>query len=245
MGRLLSLGRPRTLRTDAEPRGASPLPIALAYGFFLLGGLAVVAFAPLEVAFAYQIAWRLTSVLYLSLALSRERRRKDRVGAGARFARFSRIAAFNINNDAIALAVLCLATRGTLPLATDPWVAVAAGGALVALGLGTKAWAARSLGYRNYYCRDFFLPPERAEACRIGPYRFLRNPMYTVGYAHAYGFALALGSWPGLAAALFDQASMLVFWALVERPHVNRLYRPSPEDLTSPQASPRPAAPRS
>ena len=231
MGRLLgqawiqSLRRPKKPRIEDAPRRASPLPTALAYGFFLLAGVALVAFAPLEIALGYQIAWRLTSVLYLSVALSRERRREDREGAGARFARFSRIAAFNINNDAIALVVLCLATRGTLPLATDPWVAVAVGAALVALGLGIKFWAARSLGYRNYYCRDFFLPPERPEACRTGPYRFLRNPMYTVGYAHAYGLALVLGSWPGLVAALFDQASMLVFWALVERPHVNRLYR--------------------
>lgn len=251
MGRLISpawiqsLKRPGRLRIKDEPQKKPFLPTAAAYGSFLLAGVALVAFAPLELVLGYQIAWRLTSVLYLSVALSRERRRGDREGGEARFARFSRIAAFNINNDAIALVVLCLATRGTLPLDGSPWISLAVGAALVALGLGIKVWAARSLGYRNYYCRDFFLPPERREACRRGPYAFLRNPMYTVGYAHAYGLALVLGSWPGLVAALFDQASMLVFWALVERPHVNRLYGPPREDLTSPPASPRPAAPRS
>lgn len=223
MGRLLGLRRARPRPIEDAPPAASFLRTGLAYGFFLLAGLAVVAWAPLELAFAYAIAWRLTSVLYLSIALTLERRR-GREGAGARFARFGRIAAFNINNDAIALVALCLATRGTLPLDVPTWIAFAAGAGLVVLGLAVKTWAARSLGYRNYYCRDFFLPPDLPGGCRVGPYRFLRNPMYTVGYAHAYGFALLTASWPGLAAALFAQAAMLVFWALVERPHVNRTY---------------------
>ncbi len=231
MGRLLDAARRPLTRlrressqTSPAPSGVLHVPTLAGYILFVAAGVGIILWAPLEAALAYQVAWRLTSVLYLSIALTRERH-MGREGAGARFARFSRIAAFNINNDAIALVVLCLATHGTLPLDGPFWVPLAAGAALVALGLGVKVWAARSLGYRNYYCRDFFLPPDRREPCRIGPYRFLRNPMYTVGYAHAYGFALAMMSWPGLAAALFDQAAMLLFWALVERPHVNRLYR--------------------
>lgn len=242
MGRLLDAARRplrRLRRTPEEaPAGGIHVPTLAGYGFFALAGLALIAWAPLEVAFAYPIAWRLTSVLYLSVALTREQRR-DRDGAGARFARFSRIAAFNINNDAVALVVLCVATRGTLPVDAPP--ALAVGAALVSLGLAVKAWAARSLGYRNYYCRDFFLPPDRTEPCRIGPYRILRNPMYTVGYAHAYGFALLTFSWPGILAAFLAQASMLLFWALVERPHVNRTYRVT----AGPPASPTPGGPRS
>ncbi len=242
MGRLLEAVRrvPRGLRRRRAAEAPAPsgllpsLPTAASYGACLLAGLAIVAWAPLELAFAYQIAWRLASTIYLSVALTREKRRRDLAGAGARFARFSRNAAFTINNDAIALVVLCLATRGTLPVEGPLWIPLAVGGALIALGLGMKAWAARSLGYRNYYCRDFFLPPERREACRRGPYAFLRNPMYTVGYAHAYGFALLTLSWPGLLGALFCQAAMLAFWALVECPHVNRLYgRPGELRATS------------
>src|SRR2546427_7137887 len=30
-----------------------------------------------------------------------------------------------------------------------------------------------------------------------GPYRYMRNPMYTVGYLQTYGFALVTRSWPG------------------------------------------------
>jgi hypothetical protein len=46
--------------------------------------------------------------------------------------------------------------------------------------------------------------------------------MYTVGYLHAYGFALVTGSWLGLLAAAFDQAAILVFHQLVEKPHFLR-----------------------
>lgn len=229
MGRLLHPtgvpSRPPAQAATRPPLPPHPSPSWIAaYGLSVLAAIAIVAIGSLEIALGYQVACRLVSVLYLAVALRRELRRPDREGAESRFARFSRIAAFNINNDAVAMVALCLATPGTLPLATGPWVAGAAGGALVILGVAFKLWAARSLGFRNYYCRDFFLPPERRVACRKGPYRFLRNPMYTVGYAQAYGLALALASWPGLAAAAFAQAAMLAFWVLVERPHVRRLY---------------------
>src|SRR2546429_551970 len=58
-----------------------------------------------------------------------------------------------------------------------------------------------------------------------GPYRFLRNPMYTVGYLQTYGFALVTRSWPGLAAALIDHVAILLFYQLVEKPHFEKVAR--------------------
>ena len=49
--------------------------------------------------------------------------------------------------------------------------------------------------------------------------------MYTVGYAHAYGFALLLSSWPGLAGAAFAQLGITLVAVLVERPHGRRFAR--------------------
>ncbi|MGH2668454.1 MAG: methyltransferase, partial [bacterium] len=57
------------------------------------------------------------------------------------------------------------------------------------------------------------------------PYRFLKNPMYTVGYLQTYGLALLTGSMPGLVAALFAQAAILLFYLLVEKPHFDKLLR--------------------
>src|SRR5256885_843703 len=45
----------------------------------------------------------------------------------------------------------------------------------------------------------------RSVPATTGPYRFLRNPMYTVGYLQTYGLALLVGSRFGLIMALFDQ----------------------------------------
>src|SRR5205823_10694441 len=57
-----------------------------------------------------------------------------------------------------------------------------------------------------------------------GPYRWLRNPMYTVGYLQTYGLALLVASLPGLVAAVFSQGAIVAFYRLVERPHYQRLY---------------------
>ena len=58
-----------------------------------------------------------------------------------------------------------------------------------------------------------------------GPYRYFRNPMYTVGNLQLWGLALGVASFPGLGAALFDHVAILVFNQVVEQPHVNRRYR--------------------
>jgi hypothetical protein len=47
--------------------------------------------------------------------------------------------------------------------------------------------------------------------------------MYTLGYLQAYGIALMCGSWHGLAAAIFAQASILLVNEFVEKPHFRRL----------------------
>jgi protein-S-isoprenylcysteine O-methyltransferase Ste14 len=104
---------------------------------------------------------------------------------------------------------------------------VTGGIVMIALGIGVKAWAAFSLGSGAYYWEDFFLPERVATPEPPGPYRYLKNPMYTLGYLHAYGFALVCGSWLGLIAAAFDQTAILIFHNRVEKPHFLRLTQQS------------------
>jgi protein-S-isoprenylcysteine O-methyltransferase Ste14 len=127
------------------------------------------------------------------------------------------------NVDAIAFVATCAATRATVSWAGWEWAFMLAGALLVVVGVGTKAWAVRCLGFDSYTWHDFFVPKERFEPCRRGPYRFLTDPMYTVGYLQTYGVALACGSWHGLAASLFAHASILIVNELVEKPHFRRL----------------------
>jgi isoprenylcysteine carboxyl methyltransferase (ICMT) family protein YpbQ len=180
----------------------------------------------------YAVASRLLYVCWVGQALRRrEARELEQVESGANdaFAAFRRRATWLMRNDAVALVAVCVVTRNMV----GAWNAL--GGAwnaplrigiallLIAVGLGTKLWAARTLGDDAYYWHNFFVVRPHTPPDPPGPYRYLSNPMYTVGYLHAYGFALLLGSLPGLALALFDQAAILIFHRLVEKPHYRRL----------------------
>src|SRR5207302_5111927 len=84
-------------------------------------------------------------------------------------------------HDGVAFVAVCILTRGTIELPL-PLVWRLAGAALVAVGVGVKLWAAATLGADGYYWRDFFEREIRPVPTIAGPYRWLRNPMYTVGY---------------------------------------------------------------
>jgi protein-S-isoprenylcysteine O-methyltransferase Ste14 len=179
-------------------------------------------------ALAYHLTSRLAYVLWVGWALRRERHTGHYArtyGAEVGFRRFRRVAAALMNNDGVGFVVLCLLTRGTLPVAAPWWLLVALGAALAGVGIGVKLWARAAAGSDRYYWRDFFSAPTAPLEPAAGPYRFLKNPMYTVGNLHLWGLALGVASLPGLGAALFDHVAILVFNHVVERPHVNRRYR--------------------
>ena len=180
--------------------------------------------------FAYAILSRLAYVLFVGVSLRREEQDgayTRRFGRAEGFRRFRRTAALVMNNDAFAFVVLCLATRNTWHLALPPIATVAIGSGLAIIGLGTKLWAARTLGIDAYYWHNFFDPDAAIGPVSTGPYRFITSPMYTIGYLQTYGLALILRSLPGLIAAGFLQAAILTFHVLIEKPHFQRLHRSS------------------
>ena len=113
--------------------------------------------------------------------------------------------------------------RGSLPIGLPRGLTLPVSGVLILTGIGIKVWAANTLGPKAYYWHNFFSPDRSPPLVHPGPYRYLSNPMYTVGYLQAYGLALALGSLPGLVAALIDQLAILVFHRVVEEPHYRAL----------------------
>jgi protein-S-isoprenylcysteine O-methyltransferase Ste14 len=181
------------------------------------------------VAFVYQLASRAAYVVPVGVVLAREARRPvadraDLAACEARYRHFRRWSSIVMNHDAFALILLSVVTRDTLHLrGVSPWVLTGAGILLAIVGLGIKGWAAACLGGDAYYWRNFFVPTPRAPLKRPGPYRYLSNPMYTVGYAQAYGLALVLRSWPGLVGATVAQGAILAFHLLVEKPHYDAL----------------------
>jgi len=185
------------------------------------------------IALAYHLASRLAYVLYVGVTLKRQDRDAylaRRHGPEAAFRRFRRVAAIVMANDAVSLGVLCLVSANTLHLGLPRGLTIAVGSGLALVGVATKMWAAATLG-DGYYWRNFFTPTDRVVPKAAGPYRWLKNPMYTVGYLPVYGLALATSSAFGLVAALFDQCAILTFYNLVEKPHFERWRRPPPEPV--------------
>ena len=180
----------------------------------------------------YSVASRLTYVGWVGYALQRQDRdahytRLD--GVDRAYRKFRRRATLLMRNDAVSIIAVCVLTRFSAALQVPRLTLLVLGAILAAIGLGTKLWAARTLGDDAYYWHNFFAPGEHVAPNPPGPYRYMNNPMYTVGYLHAYGLALALGSVAGLAIACFDQIAVLVFHHVVEKPHYERLMRSTTE----------------
>jgi protein-S-isoprenylcysteine O-methyltransferase Ste14 len=186
----------------------------------VVAGAAVVAIGSAPVAIAWYAASRFAYVVFagISLSVETDRRALSRVvGGEAAWRTFRDRVSWLMDNDAAAFLALAIVTASTLgDVGIPSLVLTLVGVALVVLGLGIKLWATMSLPPGAYHWRDFFVRDEARDSAR-GPYRFLADPMYTLGYAHVYGVALLLRSVPGLIAAVAGQALMLLLNVLVEQ----------------------------
>lgn len=163
---------------------------------------------------------RLAYFLYLSKSLL-----EAKAGAGGllRYSIFKRRISTLQTLDGIVFIAACIASSGTLELQIEKPYAICAGMLLIVIGIGTKAWAVACLGLESYTWRDFFMPERNFIFSRSGPYRWFKDPMYTIGYLQVYGAALVTLSLPGLAIGVFMQGSMLVVGQAIERGRVSKL----------------------
>ena len=185
-------------------------------------------------AFAFLVVARLAYVIGVGSMLKRQESHQvftQRDGIAAGFARFKRWSTVLMIFDSVAFILLCVVTLDTMHLPVPRALQVVFGLAIGIFGLAIKSWATRSLGTQSYHWYNFFEPNEPLKSDPGGPYRFLKNPMYGVGYLQTYGLAFICASWPGLIAAAFMQASILVFNEVVEKPHFMALARNSSGNL--------------
>ena len=178
--------------------------------------------------FAAHIAARLAYVGYVWVGLTRQQSDgwwTRRWGIAGGFARFRSGASIVMVIDGVSFIAVCLVGWGTLPAVIPRAAAIVVGVVLVLTGVGAKLWAAATLGDKAYYWYDFFTPTAHVAPARTGPYRYLKNPMYTVGYLQTYGLALVSGSLAGLVASVCDQMAILVFHWRVESTHFERATR--------------------
>jgi protein-S-isoprenylcysteine O-methyltransferase Ste14 len=58
-----------------------------------------------------------------------------------------------------------------------------------------------------------------------GPYKYFKNPMYGIGQLPGYAMAIWYGSKYGLIAACLNQGLIFLFYFLVERKFIQRIYQ--------------------
>jgi protein-S-isoprenylcysteine O-methyltransferase Ste14 len=98
----------------------------------------------------------------------------------------------------IAAAIAIAKVPGLRDYANNWWT-LGLGLAIVLAGAGLRDWSIVSLG--RWFRREVTIEPGQ-RLVRRGPYRVLRHPSYTGLILIFAGFALAIGSWVGAAAAL-------------------------------------------
>ena len=92
------------------------------------------------------------------------------------------------------------------------------------IGFGIKFWATWVIGIDVYYYKDLFHEKSHGEWTESGPYKWIKNPMYGVGYLHSYCLGIMFGSIFGLVYALICNVSIFIFYYLVELPFIKKTY---------------------
>lgn len=195
-------------------------------GLLVLPALVLLAVGSIEAALAWFLACRGAYVLFIGFSLRAQAASgwwTRRYGVERGFERFRSAAALLMTGDAASIVLVCWLGRNTLTLGPSLPVRWFLGCVLVAVGILSKAWAVRTLGEGSFWWKGSFVPGEGDRFVTTGPYRWFRNPMYTLGYLHAYGLALVLGSLPGLFAAAVAQGLMLAMNHWAERPRTEAL----------------------
>lgn len=142
--------------------------------------------------------------------------------------RFLRQSRWILTLDALSLVAICLLSVGTAPPILSSATYVTVGLSFVILGISTKVLARNVIGQEGYYWYNSYCRPSEAQFERRGIYRFIRNPMYTLGYFHVIGFPLLTQSLPGLYVGLFDWLVIWVFYFFFERRQDNFLKYQTP-----------------
>jgi len=91
-------------------------------------------------------------------------------------------------------------------------------------GFMIKILAAKAVTIEIYYWKDMFLGKKISNFVIAGPYKYFKNPMYGIGQLQAYATAIWYGSKYGFIAAFLNQVLIFLFYYLVEKKFIKRIY---------------------
>lgn len=175
----------------------------------------------LVTAIASHLVFRLAYIFYIGLSIRAAQRRtkSDPAIRYARWLRFKKRTSLVFFGDMASTAAILALTAGSLPDYLPYEYALIVGIIFTIIGVAVKIAASRAIGVKGFYYYNFFCNEQDREYHARGIYRSLDNPMYGLGYLHAFGFPLIFCSSWGLVSAAFDWAIIWVFYLVFERPH--------------------------
>jgi protein-S-isoprenylcysteine O-methyltransferase Ste14 len=181
----------------------------------------------LTAAIALQVLFRGAYFFYIGLAIRAARRdaRSDKQARHEKWLKFKRLAAFILDGDGVALALVIALSINTLPVESGRVSIRLLGAIFILIGIAVKVSAYRAIGTRGYYWFNFFCDGDEREYVKRGIYKYLNNPMYGPGYLHVVGFPLLFLSAWGLAVGVFNWAVVWAFYFVFERSHTFSHYR--------------------
>jgi hypothetical protein len=139
------------------------------------------------------------------------------------YLKFEGILAFCFYHNGASIGYLNVVTAGSFEIMYMEYLKYIIGG-IVLFGFVIKLWAAQVVGWDIYYWKDMFLGRKISDFVVRGPYKYFANPMYGIGQIQAYGFAIWYGSTYGLGVALLNQSLVFIFFFLVEKKFIQRVY---------------------
>lgn len=179
--------------------------------------------AALTAAIIFHLAFRLGYLYSIGLGLrAGERRSNQHPSVTYReWLAFKKRAHVVFVGDVVTTAALLFISAGTMGPQVPAVYTIPISIILIVAGIWTKTAAYRVIGDKGFYYYNFFCNDDERSYVSKGIYRYLKNPMYSVGYLHAIGFPLLFRSGIGLAFGFFDWAIIWVFCLIFERSHTS------------------------